>query len=68
MAALGSLLPLAASQRSCQTISPPTNMNGPDQPFDPSTSAAVQLSHSCHSCIAQHFRNPNDGSADGSAD
>jgi len=41
----------------------PTNMNGPDQPFDPSTSAAVQLSHSCHSCIAQHFRNPNDGSA-----
>jgi hypothetical protein len=33
----------------------PTNMNGPDQPFDPSTSAAVQLSHSCHSCMPQHF-------------
>jgi YD repeat-containing protein len=38
---------------------------GPKPTLPGQRDAAVQLSHCCHSCVAQHFHKRNDGSADG---
>jgi hypothetical protein len=38
--------------------------SGPILTFATQINAAVQLSHCCHSCGAQHFHRRNDGSAD----
>lgn len=45
-----------------QSSQPPTD--GPDLPFSPWLIAAVQLHHTGHSSIAQHFQVASDGNAD----
>jgi hypothetical protein len=37
---------------------------GPQETLIGHLNAAVQLSHSCHSCIAQHLQRRNDGTTD----
>ena len=43
----------------------PTGANGPNQTLAAVPNAAPQLSHCCHSCIAQHFHHGSDRVADG---